>query len=71
VVLSGAAPVPWRSQPVEDAITGTRLDRNTVAKAAEAAVRQAEPLQYNGYKIPLFRAVLEEELTALSGQPPA
>jgi xanthine dehydrogenase YagS FAD-binding subunit len=71
VVLSGAAPVPWRSQSVEDTITGTRLDRNTSAKAAEAAVKQAEPLQYNGYKIPLFRAVLEEELTAISGQSPA
>lgn len=62
VVLSGAAPVPWRSEPVERAITGKRLDADTLAAAAEAAVEGAEPLEHNGYKVPLFRAVVAEEL---------
>jgi xanthine dehydrogenase YagS FAD-binding subunit len=66
VVLSGAAPIPWRSKEVEETITGKRLDAETVAKASEAAVKNAEPLEQNAYKIPLFRGILEEELLAIS-----
>jgi len=62
VVLSGAAPVPWRSRDVEQIITGKRLDEETARRAAEAAVKEAQPLKGNGYKIPLFRGVIEEEL---------
>lgn len=64
VVFSGVAPVPWRSVAVEEAITGRRLDRKTVARAADAAVQDAEPLEKNGYKVPLLRGVVEEELLA-------
>jgi xanthine dehydrogenase YagS FAD-binding subunit len=67
VVLSGAAPVPWRSHEVEEAIAGKRLDEATIKKAALAGVSKARPLKHNGYKIPLFQAVLEEQLTAMAG----
>jgi xanthine dehydrogenase YagS FAD-binding subunit len=67
VVLGGAAPVPWRSKEVEEVITGRRLDAETVNRAAAAAVRNAEPLKHNSYKIPLFRGILEEELTTMAG----
>ena len=53
VVLSGAAPVPWRSREVESVITGRRLDEATLAMASEAVVRGARPMDQNGYKIPL------------------
>ena len=66
VVLSGAAPVPWRSKEVEEVITGRRLEPHTVAQAAEAAVKNAQPLEHNGYKVPLFRGLLEEELLAIA-----
>ena len=66
VVLSGAAPIPWRSKEVEEAVAGKRLDADTIARAAEAGVKNAEPLDQNGYKIPLFRGVLEEELAAIA-----
>ena len=66
VVLSGAAPIPWRSREVEEAITGRRLDADTVSRAAEAAVKNAEPLKHNAYKIPLFRGVIEEELSKIA-----
>jgi xanthine dehydrogenase YagS FAD-binding subunit len=66
VVLSGAAPIPWRSKEAEEAITGQRLDADTIAGAAKAAVKNAEPLDQNGYKIPLFRGMIEEELRAIS-----
>ena len=66
VVLSGAAPIPWRSREVEEFITGKRLDRETAAKAAEAAVKNAQPLKNNGYKVTLFRGMIEEELLKIS-----
>jgi len=65
VVLGAAAPVPWRSKEVENVIIGSRLDADIIAKAAEAAIRHAQPLQYNDYKIPLFRGMIEEELLAI------
>ena len=65
VVLGAAAPVPWRSKEVENLIIGNRLDADIIAKAAEAAIRHAQPLQYNDYKIPLFRGMIEEELLAI------
>jgi len=64
VVLSGAAPVPWRSKAVEEVITGVRPNREVIAEASEAAVRGATPLEKNEYKVPLFRGVMEEELRA-------
>jgi xanthine dehydrogenase YagS FAD-binding subunit len=66
VVLSGAAPVPWRSHDVEAVITGKRLEGKTISQAAKAAVQNARPLAQNGYKIPLFEAIIEEELLAMA-----
>ena len=66
VVFGGAAPVPWRSKEVEEVITGRPLDVETVTLAAAAAVKNALPLKHNGYKISLFRGMIEEELTAIA-----
>jgi xanthine dehydrogenase YagS FAD-binding subunit len=64
-VLSGAAPVPWRSREIEAAITGKKLDADVITKAAEAAMKNAQPLKENEYKVPLFRGMIEEELAAI------
>jgi xanthine dehydrogenase YagS FAD-binding subunit len=66
VVLSGVAPVPWRSKPVEDALTGHRLDPATISRAAAAAVAAAEPLGDNGYKVPLLSGLVQERLESLA-----
>jgi xanthine dehydrogenase YagS FAD-binding subunit len=65
IVLSGVAPVPWRSTEAEKAIVGKGLDGQTVAAAATAAIEKASPLADNGYKTLLVRGILEETLTAL------
>jgi xanthine dehydrogenase YagS FAD-binding subunit len=67
VVLSGAAPIPWRAKRAEEVITGTTLDSGTIAKAATAVVENARPLEHNGYKVPLFQGLLEEQLSAIAG----
>jgi xanthine dehydrogenase YagS FAD-binding subunit len=64
VVLSGAAPVPWRSAEAENVIKGQQLDRDRVAESAEAALKNAESMEQNEYKIPLFRGLIEQQLMA-------
>ena len=66
VVLSGAAPVPWRSGDAEEVLKGRRLNRDRAAKAAGAAVKNAEPMAQNEYKIPLFRGLIEQQLMAIA-----
>lgn len=67
VVLSGVAPTPWRVPAVEKVIVGQKLDSKTIARAAEAAVAGAQPLEHNGYKVALVRGVVEEALGGLAG----
>jgi xanthine dehydrogenase YagS FAD-binding subunit len=62
VVLYGVAPIPWRSQAAERAITGKRVTVETAAAAGEAAVDGAAPLSMNAYKVPLTRAVVKRAL---------
>jgi xanthine dehydrogenase YagS FAD-binding subunit len=66
VVLSGAAPVPWRSPAAEQALTGKKLDAASARHAAAASVTGAEPLSGNGYKVALARGVVEEALLSLA-----
>jgi xanthine dehydrogenase YagS FAD-binding subunit len=66
MVLSGAAPVPWRSAEAEKVVKGRRLDRDRAAEAAAAAVKNAEPMEQNEYKIPLFRGLIEQQLVAIA-----
>jgi xanthine dehydrogenase YagS FAD-binding subunit len=66
MVLSGAAPVPWRCNEAENAITGVRLDRDQAASAAEMAMKTAEPMEQNEYKIPLFRGLIEQQLVDIA-----
>jgi xanthine dehydrogenase YagS FAD-binding subunit len=66
VVFSGVAPVPWRSEPVEQAITGKALTAEVVAAAAEAGAKGAEPLEKNAYKVPLLKGIITEALLAIA-----
>ncbi len=66
LVLGAAAPVPWRVREAEKALVGQKLDAKAIQRAAEAAVRGASPLDHNGYKVPMFRGLVEEVLTAMS-----
>ena len=66
IVLSGAAPVPWRSKEAKDFITGKILNTVNARKTGAAAVSGVQPLEHNGYKIPLFEGIIEEALTAIA-----
>jgi xanthine dehydrogenase YagS FAD-binding subunit len=66
IVLGAAAPIPWRAQEAEKLLAGSVLDAKTAARAADAAVKGAEPLAQNEYKVTLFRGLVEEALAALA-----
>jgi xanthine dehydrogenase YagS FAD-binding subunit len=53
VVLSGVAPIPWRSKEAEAALKGKTLTAAVANAAGAAAVSKAKPLGKNGYKVPL------------------
>jgi xanthine dehydrogenase YagS FAD-binding subunit len=67
VFLYGVAPVPYRSQSAERAITGRRVTPETAALAADAAVEGAAPLSMNGYKVPLTKTVVKRALLSAVG----
>jgi xanthine dehydrogenase YagS FAD-binding subunit len=50
---------------IDDAVK--RIDEALAAQAAEAAVRDAKPLQHNGYKVPLLQAAVRRALLAAGG----
>lgn len=68
IVLSGAAPVPWRARETETELRGTELTVEAVSRIAAAAVAEARPLEHNGYKVPLFKGLIEEELLKMVRQ---
>jgi len=66
VVLSGVAPIPWRSRQTEQALEGRPLNQETIGKAVEAVAEQAEPLAHNQYKVNLLQGLLRQQLEALA-----
>ncbi|MDF1800802.1 MAG: FAD binding domain-containing protein [Planctomycetota bacterium] len=73
VVLGGVAPRPWRSAEAEAALIGQELATHGSAEfdalavaAGEAALTGAEPLDHNGYKIPLTKGLVRRALQELS-----
>ena len=62
VVLGAAAPVPLRSAEAERELTGKRIDETIARRAAKAAMATASPLAKNGYKLPVFEAVIRKTI---------
>jgi xanthine dehydrogenase YagS FAD-binding subunit len=67
IVLSGVATIPWRATEAERMLTGQQATPELLARAAEAAVSGANPLEHNGYKVPLARNLVRRALMDLSG----
>ena len=55
IVLGGVAPAPWRSKEAEAAITGKMIDASVSQQAGADAVKDAQPLNDNAYKVTLTR----------------
>jgi xanthine dehydrogenase YagS FAD-binding subunit len=64
--LGGVAPVPWRCEAAGQALAGQPAGDATWRAAAEAAVRGAQPLAHNAYKVPLAKGLVVKALRALA-----
>ena len=62
IVLGAVAPVPYRAVGAEDVIRGGPLDQHQAGLAAEAALRDAEPMSGNAYKIEIAKTLIKRAL---------
>jgi xanthine dehydrogenase YagS FAD-binding subunit len=62
IVMAYVAPVPWPSPEAEQALVGQPINKETVQRAAEAALANAKPLSHNAYKVQLSRVALKRAI---------
>ena len=63
VALGGVGTVPWRSREAEHVLEGQAADTATFRRAAEAALKDAQPASENGFKIELAKRCIVRALT--------
>jgi xanthine dehydrogenase YagS FAD-binding subunit len=62
IAANGVAARPLRLRQVEDAIQGKARDEATAQMAGQLAIQGAQPLQHNGYKVPLLRNLVKRAI---------
>jgi xanthine dehydrogenase YagS FAD-binding subunit len=67
VALGSISPVPHQVQAANDFLDGKTLDDTTVSQAADMILAGATPLEHNGYKVPMARALIRRTLLKLKG----
>jgi xanthine dehydrogenase YagS FAD-binding subunit len=67
LVINAAAARPLRLHEVEAAVIGKPPTEQTGQMAGELAVRGAQPLNHNGYKIPLMRNLVKRAIRGTRG----
>jgi xanthine dehydrogenase YagS FAD-binding subunit len=59
IVLGAASSVPYRATEAENVLKGKKITEKLAAEAGRAAVAKATPLQYNRYKVQLFKTLVK------------
>jgi len=62
IAVNGVAARPLRLKQVEDAVTGKPRNEATAQLGGHLAIQGAEPLRYNGYKVPLLRNLVKRAI---------
>jgi xanthine dehydrogenase YagS FAD-binding subunit len=62
IAMNGLAAHPLRLKNVEDAIVGKPRNEATADMAGKMAIEGAEPLRYNGFKVPLMRNLVKRAI---------
>jgi xanthine dehydrogenase YagS FAD-binding subunit len=62
MAANGVAAHPVRLTAVEAAVVGKPCTEETAEMAGQIAIRGAEPLQYNGFKVPLLRNLVKRAI---------
>ena len=63
MALGGVAHKPWRSPEAEQFLQGKPAETATFQQAAELALRDAKPLQYNAFKVDMTKRAIRRALT--------
>ncbi len=66
VVLGGVAPIPWFEKEVSAQLVGLEMNEDNFKKVASEALKKAEPLGKNAYKLPLARNLIKRLFVSLS-----
>ena len=66
LVLGCVAPVPWRRREAEALLEGRAPSEDVATAAADLLLKDAEPSEHNGYKVPLARALVKRALARLA-----
>jgi CO/xanthine dehydrogenase FAD-binding subunit len=62
IVLGAAAPTPFRALAAERYLNGQAPDVQAAEAAAEAAIQGVMPLQNNGFKVQVFKALVKRAI---------
>lgn len=66
IVLGGVAPIPWHVPDAEKLLVGQKVTAELAAQVGEAAIKGANPLAKNAYKLPLTSATVKKAITGLA-----
>ncbi|HYG24528.1 MAG TPA: FAD binding domain-containing protein [Verrucomicrobiae bacterium] len=65
IALGAISPVPHMVKAANDFLQGKTLDEATADEAARLLLARAEPMEHNGYKVPMARALVRRTLMQL------
>lgn len=66
IVLGAVAPVPVRAKDAEEFLKGKAISEEVAKEAAEIALRGADPLPQNGYKIQIAKTLVKRSVLRLA-----
>jgi xanthine dehydrogenase YagS FAD-binding subunit len=67
VALGSISNVPHQVEAANQFLDGKALDEATVTQAADLILKDAKPLEHNGYKVPMAHALIRRTLLKLKG----
>jgi xanthine dehydrogenase YagS FAD-binding subunit len=67
LALNGVAAHPMRLAAVEAAVAGKPRNEETAEMAGRMAIEGAQPLQHNGYKVPLVKNLVKRAIRGVEG----
>jgi xanthine dehydrogenase YagS FAD-binding subunit len=68
IVMGHVAPTPWPASAAEKSLIGKSIDEASAQSAGGEAVRGAQPLSQNAYKVQLAKVAVKRALLAAAGK---
>jgi xanthine dehydrogenase YagS FAD-binding subunit len=62
IVMGAVAPIPWRAPEAEAALKGAPLDIARAKAAAEVALKDAQPMSDNAYKVTIAKVMVRRAI---------